>query len=70
MAKNKIIFGNEVLIDLTEDTATATDVINGKIFHRADGVKSTGSLVIQTIYQGSSVPSSSLGINGDIYIQS
>lgn len=70
MAKNKIIFGNEVLIDLTEDTATTADVINGKTFHCADGVKSTGSLVVQTIYQGSSIPSSSLGINGDIYIQS
>lgn len=70
MAKNKVIFGNEVLIDLTEDTVTAADVVTGKTFHLADGVQTTGSLVIQTIYQGSSTPTSSVGINGDIYIQS
>ncbi len=70
MAKNKIVFGNEVLIDLTEDTVTAADVVSGKVFHGADGVQSTGSLIVQTIYQGSSAPSSSVGVNGDIYIQS
>lgn len=43
--KNKIIYGNETLIDLTGDTATASDVAVGKTFHLASGVQATGTLV-------------------------
>lgn len=42
---NKIIYGNETLIDLTSDTATASDVAVGKIFHLASGVQATGTFV-------------------------
>jgi len=43
----------------------ASNIISGKSIF---GV--SGSVVLQTVYTGSSAPSSSTGVNGDIYIQS
>lgn len=43
MARNKIIYGNETLIDLSGDTARESDVALGKIFHKADGSQATGT---------------------------
>lgn len=40
---NKVIFGNETLIDLTGDTAVASDVLSGKKFHLKSGAQSTGT---------------------------
>ena len=40
---NKVIFGGNILIDLTGDTITAADVINGKIFHLANGTTTSGT---------------------------
>lgn len=70
MAVNKVIYGNNTLIDITGDTATASDVLSGETFHTADGTQATGSLVVQNYYTGSSAPSSSLGNDGDLYLQS
>jgi len=42
---NKVIYGNDTLIDLTEDTVTANDVLSGVTFHTRAGVKTTGSLI-------------------------
>lgn len=41
--KNKIIYGGEVLIDLTQDDVTAADVASGKKFHLPSGETSTGT---------------------------
>lgn len=41
---NKIIYGGNTLIDLTGDTATASDVAVGKTFHLASGLQATGTL--------------------------
>ena len=41
--RNKIIYGNEVLIDLTQDDITAADVASGKKFHLPSGAPSTGT---------------------------
>lgn len=43
MAKNKIIYGGEVLIDLTADTVTEADVQNGVTFHLPSGEVGTGT---------------------------
>lgn len=43
MAKNKIIYGNTVLIDLTSDTVTESDLLYGKIAHDRAGEVITGT---------------------------
>lgn len=42
-AKNKIVYGGEVLIDLTGDTATPEKVLKGATFHDKSGAAATGS---------------------------
>lgn len=43
MAINKVIYGGNTLIDLTDATAVATDVLSGKYFYGRDGVKTEGT---------------------------
>ena len=43
MAKNKIIYGGTVLIDLTGDTVTEADVQSGVSFHLPSGEVGTGT---------------------------
>lgn len=43
MAKNKVIYGGTVLIDLTDATAVAADVASGKFFYGNDGIKTEGT---------------------------
>ena len=54
--------------DVSGVTATAGDVVSGKDIVTTNGTVH-GSLVIQHYYTGSSTPSSSLGVNGDIYLK-
>lgn len=46
MAINKVEFDGQTLIDLTGDTVTQQDVLNGKSFHSADGVQRSGTATI------------------------
>lgn len=55
--------------DVTGVTAAAGDVVSGKSIVSSTGATVNGTLVIQHYYTGSSAPSSSLGVNGDIYLQ-
>ena len=55
--------------DVTGVTASAADVVSGKDIVDSTGAVVSGSLVIQHYYTGSSDPSSSLGVNGDIYLK-
>lgn len=43
MAISKVVFGNTILIDLTSDTITASDLAYGVTAHGADGSAITGS---------------------------
>lgn len=69
MAVNKVVYGGNTIIDLTSDTVTASDLISGVTAHDKSGTQVTGTVVIQHYYTGSSAPSASLGVDGDIYLQ-
>ena len=43
MAINKVEYGNTTLIDLTDTTATASDVASGKYFYTNAGVRTQGT---------------------------
>ena len=43
MAVNKVIYGNQTLIDLTSDTITAADLASGKTAHDKSGAIITGT---------------------------
>lgn len=51
-------------------TATASTMLSGVKAVTSTGTTVTGTLVIQHYYTGSTAPSSSLGNDGDIYLQS
>ena len=40
---NKVIYGDRVLLDLTNDTVTESSVLKGVTFHKADGLTSLGT---------------------------
>jgi hypothetical protein len=46
MKANKIFLEDEVLLDLTQDTAVEEDVAAGKTFHKADGSPAVGNAVL------------------------
>lgn len=50
MAVNKVVYNNETLIDLTNDTVTTNDLVEGVIAHDKSGTQINGTLVVRTIY--------------------
>ena len=48
MPVNKVIYGSNVLLDLTEDTVTTDNLLKGATAHRADGTAISGQLVSGT----------------------
>lgn len=49
LAINKVEYGGNTLIDITDTTATSPDVLNGKVFYNADGTRGVGSLTVPDI---------------------
>lgn len=47
MAINKVLYGNTVILDITDTTAAAEDVAVGKYFYAANGVKTEGIATMQ-----------------------
>lgn len=43
--KNKVVYNGVTLIDLTADTAVASDVAAGRYFHLASGERVQGALI-------------------------
>lgn len=68
MAVNKVVYNNSTLIDLTNDTVTTNDLVEGVIAHDKTGTQINGALVVRTVYTGSETPSNSVGVDGDIYL--
>jgi len=60
---NKVVYGSDTLIDISDTTATSEDVLNGKYFYTASGAKSQGSATIpitDVTVNGTSVVSSGI----------
>lgn len=66
---NKCVINGTTYLDLSSDTVATDKLLSGYTAHDKNGVSITGNVVLQNYYTGSSAPSSSLGINGDIYLQ-
>lgn len=69
MARNKVVYGGETLIDLTADTVTANTLLQGSIAHDKSGEQISGAVQFITYYTGTTEPSATLGQNGDIYLK-
>ena len=69
MAVNKVNFGNNTLLDVSNDTVTANTLLSGYTAHDNSGTQVTGAVVFVTYYTGSADPTSSLGNDGDIYLK-
>ena len=61
--------GTALFYDTTDATVTASGQILDGYSAYANGVLYTGDVTFQHYYTGSSAPSSSLGVDGDIYLQ-
>lgn len=59
MAINKVTQNDNTLIDLTNDTATAVDVLSGVTFHLANGEQATGTRPATQAYVATATTSSS-----------
>lgn len=59
MAINKVTQNDNTLIDLTNDTATAADVLGGVTFHLANGEQATGTRPVTQAYVATATTSSS-----------
>lgn len=52
MAINKVVYGNSTLIDLTEDTVSANNLLAGETAHDRSGASIEGALVTTEIWTG------------------
>lgn len=68
MANNKIIYGGQVLIDLTADTIEASDVINNKTFHDKSGAILTGNCTYDADTSDANAVASEILINKTAYV--
>lgn len=41
---NKVIYGNQTVMDITDTTAEESDVASGEVFYKANGARSVGTL--------------------------
>ena len=60
MANSKVIFGGEVLIDLTADTVTADKMLKGYTAHGADGELVTGTCTFDADTQDATATASEI----------
>lgn len=68
MAVNHVIINGETVVDLRDDTVSADKMLSGYTAHDKSGAKITGNVTFSTVYTGSGEPSSSLGEEGDLYL--
>lgn len=75
IASGRYLTGTQTIKAVTTTNLTAGNIANGVVVKIGDSTDDdcvtsvTGSLAFQTYYTGSGTPSSSLGVNGDIYLK-
>ena len=69
MAVNKVIYGGNVLIDLTGDTVTADKILSGYTAHNAAGVGITGSCTFDSNTQDANASSSEILSTKTAYVR-
>lgn len=75
IASGQYLTGTQTIKAVTVSGLAASNILSGVTVKVGDAndddriVSVTGNVVIQHYYTGSSTPSSSLGVNGDIYLQ-
>lgn len=52
MAVSKVVLGNETLIDLTGDSVSSENLLQGATAHAANGEQITGGVVVTPMYTG------------------
>ena len=52
MAVSKVVLGNETLIDLTGDSVSSENLLQGETAHGANGEQITGGVVVTPMYTG------------------
>lgn len=67
-AKGEKIVGTVVILDTSDATATSSTILSSYTAY-VNGSKITGNLSLATVYTGTSAPTSSIGSDGDIYLQ-
>lgn len=55
MAVNKVVFGNTTIMDITDSTVNANNLLNGVKAYGANGVAVTGTVVTTPIWTGTEV---------------
>ena len=68
MAVNHVIINGETVVDLRNDTVSVDKLLKGVTAHDKTGAAITGTVSFATVYTGSGEPSSSLGEEGDLYL--
>lgn len=66
---NKVVYGDNILIDLTPDTVDESQVESGYTVHNMKGKQIEGTIDITSYYSGSSEPTSDIGKDGDLYFK-
>ena len=69
MAVNKVVVNEQPIIDLTDDTVTASKLFKGITAHNKAGEQIVGTAEVSTIYSGTEDPSATLGKTGDVYLK-
>ena len=64
---NKVVYGGQVLIDLTADTVTEEKVLTGQTFHKADGTIGTGSCTFDADTSDATAQAAEVLVNKSFY---
>ena len=63
---NKVVYDGTTLIDITDSTATESDVAEGVVFYKADGTRSVGTMARAYSFVGMVVQGTNLSTEADV----